>query len=132
MTRIVAYSAISLISIGHLLAYFFHHHEEVKDRQLKPWMLALSVGLIPCPVSSALPAYGMAEQTIWFSLILVAGVSIGGIIALSLYSFLVFGGKAGLESVLEHRGAHRFIEWFETGSMALLAIFGIILLIGVL
>jgi ABC-type nickel/cobalt efflux system permease component RcnA len=134
VTRIVAYSAISLIGIGHLLAHFFHHHhhEEAKDRQLKPWMLALSVGLIPCPVSSALLAYGMAEQTIWFSLILVAGVSIGGIIALSLYSFVVIGGKAGLESILEHRGAHRFIEWFETGSMALLAIFGIILLIGVL
>jgi hypothetical protein len=37
-------------------------------------LTALTVGLIPCPVSSALLAYGIAEGAVSFSLLLVAGV----------------------------------------------------------
>ena len=134
ITRIVAYSAITLIGIGYLLARFIGSgkHGSSKSRQLKPWMLALTVGLIPCPISSALLAYGMAQETIWFSLILVAGVSIGGMAALSLYSFLIIGGKAGLVRIAEYRDANRFLEWFEIASMVLLAAFGVVLLVTVL
>ena len=123
-----------LIGIGHVVAHLVgsRRNSSRDKRQLKPWMLAISVGLIPCPVSSALLAYGMAEETIWFSLILVAGVSIGGMIALSLYSFLIIGGKAGLVKVIERHRAGRFLEWFEVLSMALLATFGIVLLLGIL
>lgn len=134
ITRIVAYSAISLIGAVHVLAHFVESRRKKthEKRQLKPWMLAISVGLIPCPISSALLAYGMAEQTFGFSLFLVAGVSLGGMIALSLYSFLIIGGKAGLVRVAEHRGATWILDWFEVLSMALMAVFGIVLLIGIL
>ena len=131
ITRIVAYSSIALIGIGFVAAKFITPSKNSKDserRQLKPWMLALTVGLIPCPISSALLAYGMAQETIWFSLILVAGVSIGGMVALSFYSFLIIGGKAGLVRLADSRGATRFLEWFEFGSMVLLAAFGVLLL----
>lgn len=137
ITRIVAYSAISLIGVVHVFAHLIESRrkntkDNKKKRQLKPWMLAIGVGLIPCPISSALLAYGMAQQTIWFSIILVAAVSFGGMIALSLYSFLIIGGKAGLVQIAEHKGATRVIEWFEILSMAMLAVFGIVMLIGIL
>jgi ABC-type nickel/cobalt efflux system permease component RcnA len=134
ITRIVAYSAIFLIGIGHVLAHILEHGKKGtgKRKQLKPWMLALSVGLIPCPVSSALLAYGMAAETIWFSLILVAGVSLGGMIALSLYSLLIIAGKAGLVRIVENHGAARILGYFDIFSMALLAAFGLILLIGII
>ncbi len=63
ITRIVAYGSITAIGTGFVMAHFIDRWkgnrgktENEKKRQLKPWMLAISVGLIPCPVSSALLA----------------------------------------------------------------------------
>ena len=100
ITRIVAYSAIALIGFVHVIIHIVGHRKgaEAGGRPLRPWMLAFSVGLIPCPVSSALLAYGMAQQTLWFSLILVAAVSVGGMIALSLFRYSGIGVPDGPSS----------------------------------
>ncbi|MCK5735075.1 MAG: DUF1007 family protein, partial [Spirochaetaceae bacterium] len=134
ITRIVAYGAITVIGTGFVIAHFIAsgNREKKEKKQLKPWMLAISVGLIPCPVSSALLAYGIAENALWFSILLVAGVSLGGMIALSIYSFLIIGGKAGMVRLVQNSRMERFLEWFEVSSMALLAVFGVVLLIGIL
>jgi ABC-type uncharacterized transport system substrate-binding protein/ABC-type nickel/cobalt efflux system permease component RcnA len=143
ITRIVAYGSITAIGAGFVIAHFLgrasrsgsHRNREnhkSREKQLKPWMLAVSVGLIPCPVSSALLAYGIAENALWFSIILVAGVSLGGMIALSIYSFLIIAGKAGMVRMLQYSRMEKFLEWFEVFSMALLAVFGGVLLIGIL
>jgi len=134
ITRIVAYGSITAIGIGFVIAHFvFSGKQDKKEkRQLKPWMLAISVGLIPCPVSSALLAYGIAENSLGFSILLVAGVSLGGMIALSIYSLLIIGGKAGMVRMVQNSSMEKFLEWFEVSSMALLAVFGGVLLIGIL
>ncbi len=145
ITRIIAYGSITAIGTGFVIAHFISagsdnqgnqgnrdNREKNEKKQLKPWMLAISVGLIPCPVSSALLAYGIAENALWFSILLVAGVSLGGMIALSIYSFLIIGGKAGIVKLVQHSRMERFLEWFEVSSMALLAVFGVVLLIGIL
>ena len=136
ITRIIAYSAVILLGLGNLAAGILEKVRGEKTsgdrrgRKLKPWMLAVTVGLVPCPVSSALLAYGIAEGTLGFSLILVAAVSIGGMIALSLFSFAVIGGKAALSLALRSGGLEKGLEWFEILSMGALAAFGVILLIG--
>jgi len=134
ITRLVAYGAISLIGIGHLLAPYLRRRREptAPKRSLKPWTLALSVGLIPCPVSTALLAYGMAEGTMGFSLLLVVGVSLGGVVALSLYSILIIAGKAGLVRLVEQRSASRILEFFEAAAMGLLVVFGVLMFIATL
>ncbi len=136
ITRIIAYGSITAIGVGFLIAHFLGsgtgNRERNGKRQLKPWMLAISVGLIPCPVSSALLAYGIAEKALGFSILLVAGVSLGGMIALSIYSLLIIGGKAGMVRMVQNSRMEKFLEWFEVSSMALLAVFGVVLLIGIL
>ncbi len=143
ITRIIAYGSITAIGTGFVIAHFIGtgtgsgsasrgSRGSRKKRQLKPWMLAISVGLIPCPVSSALLAYGIAENALWFSILLVAGVSLGGMIALSIFSMLIIGGKAGMVKLVRHSRMERFLQGFEVSSMALLAVFGVVLLIGIL
>ena len=138
ITRIIAYSAVIVLGLGNLAAGFLEKTRgstapgDRRGRKLKPWMLALTVGLVPCPVSSVLLAYGFAEGALWFSLILVAAVSIGGMIALSAFSFAVIGGKAVLSRALRSGGLEKGLEWFEVLSMGALAVFGAILLIGAL
>ncbi len=83
-------------------------------------------------MSSALLAYGIAEKALGFSILLVAGVSLGGMIALSIYSLLIIGGKAGMVRMVQNSRMEKFLEWFEVSSMALLAVFGVVLLIGIL
>ncbi len=143
ITRIIAYGSITAIGTGFVIAHFIGtgtgsgsasrgSRGSRKKRQLKPWMLAISVGLIPCPVSSALLAYGIAENALWFSILLVAGVSLGGMIALSIFSMLIIGGKAGMVKLVRHSRMERFLQGFEVSSMALLAVFGVVLLVGIL
>ena len=102
---------------------------EVADRRANP-----TDDLIGHLVTAEVDGQPIDDPTLVriLSLILVAGVSLGGMIALSLYSFLIIGGKAGLVHIAERRGAKRILEWFEVLSMALLAAFGIVLLIGIL
>ncbi len=134
ISRIVAYGAVFVLGVSHVIAHFVSSRVDGKKEKIKikPWMLALSVGLVPCPVSSTLLAYGMAEGAFGFSVLLVAGVSLGGMIALSLYSFIIISGKAGLVKTMQNRGFEKAVEWFELLSMGLLAILGAILLIGII
>ena len=140
ITRLVAYAAVALLGAGHLVAHLrssHHHHrhsggEEIPGRRMKPWMLALSVGLIPCPVSSALLAWGIVNDVLGFSVLLVLGVSFGGIIAMTGFSFAVIGGKAGLTRLLNKRGFSRVLNGIEIGSMVFLAVIGVLLFVTVL
>ena len=74
----------------------------------------------------------MAEGAFGFSVLLVAGVSLGGMIALSFYSFIIISGKAGIAKTMQNRGFEKAVDWFELLSMGLLAILGAILLIGII
>ena len=136
ITRMIAYGAVALLGAGHLAGHFHgsHHHgnHENPGRRMKPWMLALSVGMIPCPVSSALLAWGMVNSALAFSLLLVLGVSFGGMIAMTAFSFALIGGKAGLSRLLEKRGLSRSLHIIEVGAMIFLILIGISLFLTVL
>lgn len=99
---------------------------------MKPWMLALSVGLIPCPVSSALLAWGVVNDALAFSVLLVLGVSFGGMIAMTGFSFALIGGKAGLTRLLEKRGFSQALHVIEVGSMIFLILIGVSLFLTVM
>ena len=64
------------------------------------WFLALGVGLIPCPVCSVMLMFGLLNQILGITVFLVVGVSIGGMIAMTLLSFAVIGSKKGAESLV--------------------------------
>ena len=64
------------------------------------WFLALGVGLIPCPVCSVMLMFGLLNQILGITIFLVVGVSIGGMIAMTLLSFAVIGSKKGAESLV--------------------------------
>ena len=126
ITRMIAYGVVALLGFSHLLSHLRHHHQN-PGKGMKPWMLALSVGLIPCPVSSALLAWGVVNDSLAFSALLVIGVSCGGMIAMTGFSFALIGGKTGLTNLLEKRGLSRFLHAVEMGFMVFLIVTGVFL-----
>ena len=138
ITRLIAYGAVSLLALLHLVLHFRHHHENEPDENgrtkggMKGWMLALSVGLIPCPVSSAILAWGIVNQALGFSLILVAGVSLGGMIAMTGFSLAIIGSKKGFTSLMKNRGFLRGLNLVETASMVFLVLVGALLFVSAL
>ena len=143
VTKLIAYGAVTLLSLGHLLSHLRHgahedhhhdHHDSshAKKRELKPWMLAVSVGLIPCPVSSAILTWGIVNNVLGFAVLLVVCVSFGGMIAMTLFSLALIGGKAGITHALENRGMRKALEIFELAAMGLISIAGLLLFISAL
>jgi len=126
VTRLVAYGAISLLGVGHLIGHLRHRHDD-GHREMKGWMLALSVGIIPCPVSSAILAWGLVNGALGFAVVLVAGVSLGGMAAMSVFSLALIYGKSRFVAVMEGRGFHRALGVFEIASMGFLSLVGVVL-----
>ena len=113
MLEITSYSLIVVFGIAHLISHLLPHrghhhgshdhgghdhaHVELADRvhaaRKPPVVLALSVGLIPCPVSTVLLVYGLVHGVLPFMLLMVAGVSIGGFVAMSAISVAVIAGR---------------------------------------
>ena len=154
--KMVAYGAVALMGALNLISHLRSHrkHEHVtgnsptdveenrsthsgsgettqlstpKKKGMRPWMLALSVGLIPCPVSSAILTWGIVNQSLGFCIFLVLGVSIGGMIAMTAFSFALIGGKMGLTRILQKKHLERALVGFETAAMIFLVVVGILL-----
>lgn len=131
ITRLIAYGSITILSSIHLAGHLSGRHKEHKET-MKPWVLALSVGLIPCPVSSAILAWGIVNHALGFAIVLVLGVSIGGMIAMSAFSLLIIAGKNGFAAVMEKQGFNRALSVFETISMGFLVAAGLLLFVSAL
>ena len=106
--------------------------QEGARKQMKPWMLAVSVGLIPCPVSSAILSWGIVNNALPFAALLVLGVSIGGMIAMTAFSFALIGGKAGVTQLLERKGLLRALEIVEISALVFLCVVGLLLFLSAL
>ncbi len=146
ITRLIAYAAISVLALSHLIGHIreSNHHSHNHDnhqyknmpvsfpKTMKPWMLAVSVGLIPCPVSSAILAWGIVNAALGFAAVLVAGVSIGGMIAMTAFSLALIGGKQGMTALMERRGFSRALTVFEFASLGFLFVVGVLMFISVL
>lgn len=79
----------------------------VRPGSRPPWMLALSVGLVPCPVSTILLVYGVVNGVLPLMVLMVVGVSAGGFITMSAISSAVILGRSRLLERLRGRTARR-------------------------
>jgi len=130
--QVTAYSLIALLGIIHLISHLkpHDHHREVR-REGAPFRLALAVGLIPCPVSTALLVYGLANGILPFMILMVAGVSLGGFVVMSLLAVLVIKGR----QLLVARAAHRWkgllfgLEILSSGVIILFALLMVVHLV---
>lgn len=138
--QLVSYSAIVILGVFHLLSHLRHHHHDHGDstkddagrRGMRPWMLALAVGLVPCPVSTVILVYGLANGILGFAVLLVLGVSLGGMIVMSILSLSIISGKAGLVRVLEGNRGEIILTILEFFTSGMVIVFGLVLFLGVL
>lgn len=145
--EIVSYSLIVVFGLWHLAGHLFHSHHAHEDdsheddepsehqhhhhagpgerlfrkkssSELRPWMLALSVGLIPCPVSTILLVYGVVNNVLGLMVFMVVGVSVGGFLTMTVISLAVIAGRKGLISRLSDGAVGRIttvLEFLSSG-----------------
>ncbi|WGK68952.1 hypothetical protein P0082_10765 [Candidatus Haliotispira prima] len=120
IVAIFSYSIIVFWGLWHLLSHFFkghgcghsHSHNHGPHNHKPPgsagegkpkrpaWYFALGIGLMPCPISTTLLVFGLLNQMLGVAIFLVFGVSLGGMVAMTMLSFAVIGGKKGIGSLL--------------------------------
>lgn len=144
--KIVSYSLVILFGFSHLIHAFRHSgkhnhpHKDIKSKKSvdekktksTPWLLAISVGLVPCPVSSILLIYGIVNNSLGIMLVLVAAVSVGGFITMCGISTSIVAGRKALLTPLEGKTATVITGLLEYTSSAVIILFGGILLLSVL
>lgn len=102
--ELVSYGLIALFGIVHLLSHLRHHYHDRAEcghgpgdkPDRPPWLLAVSVGLVPCPVSTILLVYGVANNVLPFMAFMVLGVTFGGFVTMSALSSAVILGRSGI------------------------------------
>ncbi|MFW6289131.1 MAG: nickel/cobalt transporter [Spirochaetota bacterium] len=135
--EIVSYSAIVVFGVAHLVSHLRegHDHSSVGSdprASRPPWLLALSVGLVPCPVSTILLVFGVANDALALMVVMVIGVSIGGFLIMSVIAIAVITGRERLLGRLRGDRAERVAEALEfVASGAIIAV-GVLLLVAAL
>lgn len=142
--QLVSYALIVVFGLAHLVSHLRGGHAHDHDaampddppdrppRRTPPWMLALSVGLVPCPVSTILLVYGVANDVVLLMLLMVVGVSIGGFLTMSVISIAVITGRARLLAAVRGRAAARVTTVLEYLASAAIIGVGAILLLSVI
>jgi ABC-type nickel/cobalt efflux system permease component RcnA len=138
--RLISYGFVALMGIGLLVSHAFSSHdhsghthaqpghaEPGREHQALPWGLALSVGLVPCPVSTVLLVYGIVHGVLPLMFLMVAGVTLGGFIAMSLITTAVITARSGALRRLESNAAERAGVILEVASSVSIAVVGTIL-----
>ncbi len=129
--ELVSYGLIAVFGIVHLLSHLRHHHHHGHDHancehgphdqpERPPWLLAVSVGLVPCPVSTILLVYGVANNVLPFMVVMVLGVTFGGFLTMSALSSAVIMGRAGIIARLRGstgRGVGTVLEFAASGAI---------------
>lgn len=98
-------------------------------RRRPPWLLAVSVGLVPCPVSTILLVYGVANDVALLMLLMVVGVSVGGFLTMSVIAIAVITGRSSLLRAVRGPAAARaatILEYLASG--AIIAVGAVLLL----
>lgn len=100
--------------------------------RLRPWMLGVTVGLVPCPVSTILLVYGVVNNVLGLMILMVVGVSIGGFATMVVISLAVIAGRKGLLSRLSGGTVGRITTVLEFVASGLIIAAGLVLLIAAL
>jgi nickel/cobalt exporter len=146
--QIISYSLIIVFSAGHLLGHAFHthdhhrnhdhddhahqhahHHHEGARRYRSPLLLALSIGIIPCPVSTVLLIFGLVNDLVLHSVVLVAGVSLGGFITMAVMTLLLIRGREMAMNRLSGPSGERLALVLEIAGMGMIIVVAGVLLV---
>lgn len=135
--EIVSYSVIVVFGIAHLVSHLRsnHHHAagEGESRPARPpWLLALSVGLVPCPVSTILLVYGIANDALFLMIVMVIGVSTGGFLVMSAIAIGVITGREKLLDRMHGERGERVAMVLEFLASGAIISVGVVLLIAAL
>lgn len=146
----VSYALVVLFGVIHWLSHLRGGHDHTHDHDhahnhdhgasgrsavataRPPWVLAASVGLVPCPVSTILLVFGIANNAVPFMALMVLGVSLGGFVTMSVIATSVIAGRAQVFRRLSARNAARLSALAEHFASGLIVTVGVILLIATL
>jgi nickel/cobalt transporter (NicO) family protein len=134
--ELVSYGMIVVFGVVHLVSHLRPHRHGHDDDctahprpDRPPWLLGLSVGLVPCPVSTILLVYGVANGVLPFMITMVVGVTVGGFFTMSLLSLAVIYGRAGLLVRLRAQAARTIGSVLEYSASAAIIVAGLLLLL---
>ena len=134
LLQIVSYAVIAILGVVHAIGHLLHRHahdHRSTDRSTRAeiGVLALSVGLIPCPVSTILFVYGVANGVLPLMAIMVLGVSLGGFVTMTAIAMLVIKGRQAAVSRLSGRTASLVTSILEYASSFLIVAVSLLLLV---
>ena len=140
ITQLISYGCITAFGVYHLLSHLRHsrhnhgkeHNHSMPSKSASPWPLALSVGLVPCPISTMILVFGLANGILLFSILLVLGVSLGGFITMGALSLAIIGGKKGLTRIFDRSSGKRALQLIEITFSLLIIVIGAAFLIAAL
>lgn len=101
------------------------HSGSSQPPESRHWPLALSVGLLPCPVSTIILVYGVANGVLPLMIFMVVGVSLGGFLTMSGLAVAVISGRTRLLGTLRGTSAARVstaLEFTASGAIILMAL----------
>lgn len=135
--EVVSYSVIVVFGVAHLVSHLRSKHSDATEEgdsqsTRPPWLLALSVGLVPCPVSTILLVFGIANDALLLMIVMVIGVSTGGFLVMSVIAIGVITGREKLlERLHGERGERVAVVLEFIASGAIIAV-GVLLLVAAL
>ena len=148
--QLVSYALVVALSLAHWLSHLGggHRHTHADRRRgdtdrtrhahaatsatRPPWALAASVGLLPCPISTLLLVFGIANDAVPFMVLMVAGVSFGGFITMSAIAASVIAGRTHVLRRLSGANAARLSAVAEHFASGLIVAVAAVLLVATL
>jgi len=151
--QLFSYGAIVIFGVLHLISHLRGHADHAHDghighdhgpdhedrapagdperraSRLPAWILALPVGLVPCPVSTILLVYGIANGVLPFMLFMVLGVSLGGFVVMAFVAVGIIAGRTRLVGRLRAGAAGRLAAVLEYAASGVIIVGGTVLFV---
>ena len=107
-----------------------HAHVDSNPAVGRGFLSALIVsGIVPCPGATMVLLLAVALAAIPAGIVVVASMSVGMAVTLSLLSVLTIVFKSRMSELLDSERGHRLHIWFEIAASSVIVIFGLILLV---
>ena len=107
-----------------------HGHAETNPAAGRGFLSALIVsGIVPCPGATMVLLLAVALAAIPAGVVVVASMSVGMAVTLSLLSVLTILFKSRMRELLDSERGHRLHMWFEMAASSVIVLFGVALLV---
>jgi nickel/cobalt transporter (NicO) family protein len=139
---IVGYGSLVLIGTIMLVTHIASHRRSVPHDHADPSTIgrnsrglvatAISIGIIPCPISMAVMIFSLAADAPWLGIYLSFFLSIGTAATLTVFAFVAIVLKQQILSRIDRsrRSTERAHHAVEIGGALLFVLCGIVLLLG--